>query len=117
MRKKKSLKQDRWAKIKGRGRTDKRKWEYYLRGDGAVFRDRTFSLPTVEGTGSKNKIDNTTAGSLDQLTGACVDFLLEYADTNKRYQTVRSLLYEVFGDEVQDEVQRTSGSTLRLKGK
>ncbi len=60
-----------------------------------VFRGSFFVLPTGIAPENADLEKVTTAGSLDGLTGDYVDFLLE--DSPIRYQTIRSLLSEVFG--------------------
>ncbi len=60
-----------------------------------VFRGLFFVLPIKAAPENADLKEVTTAESPDGLTGDYVDFLIE--DSLTRYQTVRSLLFEVFG--------------------
>ena len=82
-------------------RDSKRYW-YWLREDGRVFRGHSgesghFCLPKKRGRKREELEDVDIAGSPKELSGSYIDFLREYENSPRRYQTVRSLLKEMFG--------------------
>ncbi len=82
-------------------------------GSTLAFRGSFFVLPIGIAPENADLEKVTTAASPDGLTGDYIDFIIE--DSPIRYQTVRSLIFEVFGVKTPKKLKKKVVKKLKKK--